>query len=71
MDDHASENDHQRTLMWLDSSLEWACAEDRTGLVKLLNLVRTEVLFDADPSENAPPARATVDGSAFGANRSV
>lgn len=67
MDDHASGDDHQRTLAWLDSALEWARAEDRTRLVRLLNLVQTEVLFDVNPSESV--ARATADGSAFGANR--
>lgn len=71
LDDHASRDDHQRTLVWLDSSLEWARAKDRTGLVKLLSLVRTEVLFDVDPSEGAPSARATVDGSACRANRGM
>lgn len=69
LDDHASGDDHQRALAWLDSSLEWARAEDRAGLVKLLSLVRTEVLFDVNLSESAPSALATADGSASGANR--
>lgn len=69
LDDHASGDDHQRTLAWLDSALEWGRAEDRTGLVRLLSLVRTEVLFDVNPLESAPPGWATVDGSATGANR--
>ncbi|QIN81484.1 hypothetical protein GBA63_01715 [Rubrobacter tropicus] len=32
-------------------SLEWARSGNRTRLVKLLNLVRTEMLFDIDSSD--------------------
>lgn len=48
MKDHASRDYHERTLARLDDSLEWARSGNRTRLVKLLNLVRTEVLFDID-----------------------
>lgn len=63
----------QRTLAWLDDSLEWSRTRSQTRLVELLDHVRTEVLFDVDFSENPPSKRdrATVDGPAFGANRSV
>lgn len=71
MDDRASGDDHQGTLAWLDSALEWSRAEDRTGLVRLLDLVRIEVLFDVNSPESAPPARATAEGSATGANRDI
>lgn len=69
MDDHASGDDHQRMLAWLDSSLEWARAEDRTGLVKLLRPVQTDVFFEMDLSETSPSSRTTVDEATFSANR--
>lgn len=73
LDNHASRDDHQETLAWLDSSVEWARAKDQTGLVELLILVRTEVLFDMDLSGSPPSARdrANVGGPALGVNRSV
>lgn len=71
MKDHASRDDHQRTLAWLDESLKWARPGDRTRLVKLLNLVRAEVLFDLDFAEirstHGYPLAGR--GRAFGANR--
>lgn len=73
MDDHASGDDHQRTLAWLDSSLEWARAKDQAGLAKLLNLVRTEILFDVNSSKSAPLARGRVivDRPVFDTNRNL
>lgn len=63
MNDHAPDDDHQRTLAWLDDSLGRAGPGGQTPtggarLVELLNLVRTEVLFDAESSRHLP---ATVD----------
>lgn len=69
MGEHASGDDNQRTLAWLDSSLERARAEDRTGLVRLLDLVRVEVLFDVNSPESVPSNRTA--GSAVGSNRGV
>lgn len=62
-------DDRQRTLARVDSALEWACVEDRAGLVRLLDLVRIEVLFDVNSPHLLPPARVTLDGMATGANR--
>lgn len=65
----ASTDDHQGTLAWLDSSLEWARSTGRTRLVKLLNLVRAEVLFDAGSSGRPAQTRdragvsATIDAN--------
>lgn len=63
----------QRTLAWLDDSLEWSRERSQARLVELLDHVRTEILFDMGLSENPPSKRdrAAVDGPAFGANRSV
>lgn len=67
----ASNDDHEATLGWLDASLESARSEGRTRLVKLLDLVRTEVVFDADAPRNLPSTRVRTEGSALGADRSV
>jgi hypothetical protein len=69
--DHLSSDEHQRTLAWLDDSLGWAHSRSRMKLVRLLNLVRTEILVDVDPSKSPPSTRAPADGSAFGADRGV
>ncbi len=71
MKDHLSRDEHQRTLAWLDDSLGWAHSGSRTKLVGLLDLVRTEILLDVDPSKTQPLTRAPADGSAFGADRGV
>ena len=63
--------DEQRaTLAWLDDSLEWARSGNRTGSVDLLNLVRSEILFDMAFSErrNSARDRATASGPHPAAN---
>jgi len=69
--DRVSRNTQQETLRWLDDSLEQARARNLTRLVELLNLVRIEILFDMDFSEDPPSTRNRTTGSAFGANHSI
>lgn len=54
---HESTDDHRRTLAWLDDSLQWARPRDRTKLTGLLDLVRTEIVFDLALSESPPSIR--------------
>jgi hypothetical protein len=41
------------TLAWLDFSLRWAGAKDRPKLVRLLELVKSEVVFEIKLAEEA------------------
>ena len=69
--DQVRRDDHQGALVWLDGSLGWVRSKGQTRLSKLLNLVRTEILFDADFREGRSLIRnrPTTDGPAPGANR--
>lgn len=51
MKDRAARDYHERTLARLDDSLKWARSGNRTRLMRLLDLVKTEVLFDIDSVE--------------------
>ena len=70
---HVSTDDHRRTLAWLDESLQWARPRDRTRLAKMLDLVRTEIVFDLAFSESPPSTRneAAAVGLNFDENRRV
>ena len=73
MKEAALKDDHEATLGWLDDSLEWSRLKGRTRLMKILNLVRTEVLFEKDFNESPRSIRnrAPAGGSSFGANRGI
>lgn len=71
--DQVWRDDHQGTLVWLDGSLGWVRSRGQTRLSKLLNLVRIELLFDADFREGRSSIRnrPATDGPAPGANRRI
>ena len=53
--------DNEVALVWLGDSLEYAHARGQARLAVLLASVRSEILFEMEPTENVRAPRASME----------